>query len=361
MEIENVLRGIYYDQKNPNSFSSAEKLYNAAKDILQEINLPQVKEWLSGELTYTLHKPVRKTYKRNPIIVEEIDQQWEADLVDMREFKNKNKGNNYLLTVIDVLSKYAWAIPLRDKKSQTIIKAFTKIFLEKKPIFLRTDKGKEFLNKFFKGFLKNNKVYHFTSNNSDIKCAIVERFNRTLKGRMFKYFTANGTRVWYNVIDDLITAYNSSKHSSIKMSPVEALKTDSKILFKNIYKVDSYEDIRAKDPKLNLGDKVRKAYKLSPFEKSYYPNWTDHVYTVNKTANEPEKPMYRVKNEEVSERLYPEQLQKVKENLFRVEKILKKRLYKGERQSFVKWLNYPDSYNSWVNDKNIVHLNEKKT
>src|SRR5882757_266855 len=216
MEIENVLSSIYYDQSNPNSYSTAQKLYKAAKQELPSITLKQVKEWLSGQFTYTLHKPVRRVFKRNPIVVECTDQQWEADLVDMQEYKRVNKGNNYILTVIDVMSKYAWAEPMKNKTGKEMVLAFNRILdKNRKPFYLRTDQGKEFLNKEFKALLIQHKIHHFTSRNKDIKCAIVERFNRTLKGRMFKYFTAKGIRIWYNILDDLLTAYNNSKHSSI--------------------------------------------------------------------------------------------------------------------------------------------------
>src|SRR5882757_5791252 len=121
MEIENVLTAIYYDQSNPNSYSTANKLYKAAKENLPSITLKQVKQWLSGQFTYTLHKPVRRTFKRNPIVVESIDQQWEADLVDMQEYKRVNKGFNYILTVIDVMSKYAWIEPLENKTGKCLV------------------------------------------------------------------------------------------------------------------------------------------------------------------------------------------------------------------------------------------------
>jgi Integrase core domain len=150
-----VLSSIYYDPKNPGSFSSANRLYNEAKKIDGSIKLRDVKEWLSGEFTYSLHKPVRKTFTRNPIIVRSIDDQWEADLVDMQEFSNQNSKYRYILTVIDVFSKFAWVQPLINKTSGTIINAFNLIFKEgRKPKFIRTDQGTEFKNQYFKNFMK---------------------------------------------------------------------------------------------------------------------------------------------------------------------------------------------------------------
>ncbi len=361
MEIDKILQIIYYDPKHPASFSTADKLYSSAKKIIPNLNISQVKDWLSGEFTYTLHKPIRKKFTRNPIIVEDVDQQWEADLVDMQEFKRMNKGYTFMLTVIDILSKYAWAIPLKNKTGVEIVRAFRIIFKDdRKPFYLRTDRGKEFLNRSFQNFLKENNVYHFTSKNQDIKCAVVERFNRTLKSRMYKYFTSKGTRKWYDVIDDIISAYNNSEHRSIKMTPIEALSTDSKILYKNVYsKINNYE-LKFKDKeKLEIGENVRKKYNLGPFDKSFYPNWTDEIFKIEKKTDDSVKPLYNIKDgrDNVSEiRYYPEELQRVKENLYRVEKIIKTRIIDGKKQSLIKWLNYPSSYNSWVEESDILKL-----
>jgi len=208
---EKVLKLIYYDEKNPAALSSAVKLYKAAKTVIPSITLEKVKEWLSGELTYTLHKPVKRNFVRNKIEVEKIDQQWEADLVDMQEFSRQNKSYKYILTVIDCLSKFAWVEPIKNKKPESVITAFERIFKSQRiPTYIRTDQGKEFVNQKFQKFLKSFNVKHFTSKNKTIKCAIVERFNRTFKSKMFKYFTSQGTKKYIDILDNLVTSYNSS-------------------------------------------------------------------------------------------------------------------------------------------------------
>jgi hypothetical protein len=358
---DNILRAIYYDQKNPASFSSSLRLYKAAKEINPNITHSIVKDWLSGEFTYTLHKPLRKKFLRNPIIVEDIDQQWEADLVDMQEFQSQNDNYKYILTVIDVLSKYAWVVPLKDKSAKSIVEAF-KIILQgnRKPFFIRTDQGKEFVNQNFKRFIKPKDIHHFTSKNTDIKCAIVERFNRTLKGRMFKYFTSKGTRRYIDILQDLVDAYNSSYHRSIKMRPIDA--NDSKVLFKNLYGVSTVEELydkRNNDKDLEEADIVRKKYKVGVFDKSFYPNWTDQTFEIDAKTDAPVKPLYKIKDEQqnvIDQRFYPEEVQKIKENLYRVEKVIRKRKYRGKTQCLVKWLNYPDSYNSWIDESELLKL-----
>ena len=356
MEIDNVLRAIYYDRKNPSGLSSIKKLYEAAKDILPDITINDVKKWLSGEFTYTLHKQARRYIDRDPIVVEEPNQQVEADLVDMQEFSRVNKGYKFLLTYIDVMTKYAYVVALKNKNAKSVLAAFKTIFNKVTiPRYLRTDKGTEFLNKYLQKYLKENNVIHFTSNNQTIKCAIVERFNRTLKGKMFKYFTAKGTRIWYNIVQDLVIAYNNSYHRTIKMTPLEATNTDASILFKNIYNVKDWNELykRNKKPKLNIGDTVREKYDLNVFDKSYYPNWKEKIETIESISKEPKKPLYKIGQKR---RFYEEELQKVTENLYRVEKVLKSQIINGNKQYYIKWLGYPDRFNSWVDSKDLKKL-----
>ena len=358
MEVENILKGIYYDIKNPAGFSSFEKLFKAAKQHDKNLKRKDAKNWWIGEITPTLHKTVRRNFKRNPIIVEAIDQQWEADLVDMQEFEKDNKNFKYFLTVIDCLSKYAWAIPIKNKKAESICEAFKKIFNDGRyPTYIRTDQGKEFLNKNFKQFLKKYGVYHFTSTNKDIKCAIVERFNRTLKTRMHKFFTARGTRNWIDNINDFVSAYNDSFHRTIKRTPNEAIESKNIDLIRTVYKVD---DISLLTPKkssnLEMNDTVRIAYEKKPFDKSYYPNWTDTIQKIEKVTEKTNAPMYGIENQE--QKYYPEQIQKVRENLTRIEKILKTRKRNGKKQLYIKWLNYPDNYNSWIDETDLYDLRQ---
>ena len=181
---------------------------------------------------------------------------------------------------------------------------------------------------------------------------------------MYKYFTSKGTKKWFDILPELISSYNNTKHRTIKMTPTEASDSKNDILFKNIYGVENVEElykIKKHKSKLSTGDLVRKAYKPEKFDKSFYPNWTDRTYTVDTVADEPFKPLYNIIDEDKvkeKQRFYPEEVQKITQNLYRIERILKKRRVNGKEQYFVKWLNYPDSFNSWIEDENLVLLNK---
>ena len=127
----------------------------------------------------------------------------------------------YILTCIDVFSKRAWAVPLRTKTGRDVTQAFEQILSEQKCNMVQGDKGAEFMNSTFQSMLRERGIKFYTSENEDIKAAVVERFNRTLKTKMFRYFTHENTRRYVYVLPDLIHSYNNTHHRSIGMAPVE--------------------------------------------------------------------------------------------------------------------------------------------
>jgi len=296
----------------------------------------QVIDFLNKQDTYTLHKPIRKTFKTRRVYVQGIDDQWQADLVEMREFALENKGYNYLLTVIDCFSKYAWAHPIKSKSSQNIIDAFTRIFSERCPKKLQTDKGKEFINKHFQKYLKDQKVKWF-STDSAFKASIVERFNRTLKTKMWRLFTEKGVRKWIDILNKLILNYNNTHHRSIKMTPTEASKIKNEsTVYSNLYRNELNE--LSSTHKYQVGDKVRISKYKQTFAKGYLPNWTTELFIVNKVLNT--QPItYKIKDlngEEITGIFYEPELVKFDkpDDNYQVEKILKTRTTNGKKKVF---------------------------
>ncbi|RWS25072.1 hypothetical protein B4U80_06846 [Leptotrombidium deliense] len=356
---ETLLKSIYYNPEHPAAFSSSQNLFKYAKLRSSDLTLNEVKNWLSGEITYTLHKPIRRNFKRNKIIVEGIDEQWQADLVEMQKFSKENSGFKYILTVIDVFSKFSWARPIKSKTPINIVNVLKDIFSERIPFSIQTDNGKEFVNSTFKKLTKQYKIIHFTSKNTDVKCAVIERFNRTLKSKMFKYFTSKGTRKFIDVLPKLISAYNETYHRAIKMKPVDVTDLNTKEVFKNIYGVTSRRMLFRKHRLLTEGSTVRRQYKRQQFDKGYYPNWTDAVFMIEKGQNKQQRPTYKIKTgkgERITKTFYPEEIQKVNNEWFRIEKIIKKRKRNGALEYFVKYVNYSNEYNEWIPAKDVIKL-----
>ena len=176
---------------------------------------------ISRRTSQTNHKKLSK----RTVISNGIDKIWAADLVEMQKFSKWNKGVKYLLMVIDVFSKYGWIKPLRDKKTESVSKAFDEIFKnsKRKPKMLWSDKGSEFISKHFKEFLKRAGIKLYHTENEE-KSSIVERWNKTMKNRMWKMFTVNNNTVYLDKRDKLVDDYNNTRHSSTKMTPINASK-----------------------------------------------------------------------------------------------------------------------------------------
>ena len=171
-----------------------------------------MRKFLTEQATYQLHKPAHRKFTHNQTIVGHRDEQWQADLAVMNNLAHENKGYRYILTCIDVLSRYAWAVPVRTKGTKDMLTAMKLLFDEawpRKPQRLQTDRGVEFYNAEVRKFLREQNVELF-STNSPFKCALVERFNRTLKTMLYKYFTAHKTKRWYDVLDNMVDSIQSA-------------------------------------------------------------------------------------------------------------------------------------------------------
>ena len=266
----------------------------------------------------------------------------------MTAFKDYNDGYTFLLFVIDTFSKYGWIIPLKNKKGKTVVDALKDIFEKRKPEKLWTDKGKEFKNEDVK------KLIEIYSTENEEKSSIVERWIRTMKEKMWKYFTDNNTYKYIDVLPDLVEDYNNTVHSSTKLTPIDASKKKNELtVWRNLYP-DRYKTSRL-NPKFSVGDEVRITKKKKDFEKGYTTRWTEEIFTI-KEIRETNPITYKLEDlqgEEIKGTFYEPELQKTEQQIYRIEKVIEKE--KG--RSFVKWKGYSDKFNSWVNNKDLIDLN----
>ena len=255
-----------------------------------------------------------------------------------------NKGVKYLLCAIDLFSKYAWVILIKDKKGTSIVNAFKKIISEgqRKPNKIWVDQGSEFYNQPCKDILKINNIEMYSTYNEG-KSAVAERFIRTLKNKIFKHMTTISKNVYIDVLNDIVNRYNNTVHKTIKMKPIDVTN-------------DSYaeynEDFNKKGPQFKVNDHVRIYKYKNIFAEGYVPNWSEEVFIVNKikitvpwtyTIND-------LNGEKVIGTFYEKESQKTNQKEFRIEEILKR---KGDKL-YVKWKGYDNSFNSWINKKDIV-------
>jgi hypothetical protein len=315
------LASLYYNPRAPGSFGGVDALYRSAK---QRKTQSEIRKWFESQPTYTLHKPARIRFRRNVILVHGIDEQFQADLADVSMLEKSNDHAHFWLTCIDVLSKYAWVIPIKNKSAYSVLAAFKEIFKERKPLKLQTDLGTEFTNTVIRDYMKQEGVQHFFTWNPDIKASIVERFNRTIKQKVFKYMTYKDTHHYLDILPDMVHSYNNTYHRSIKMTPTEASRPENeKRVWRNLYggRVAKEGDqnklkrrrTKKKKFKYEVGDYVRLSEERGVFRKGYKQRWTGEVFRVTKQS--PRDPVvYRLedlKGEPLVGSFYELELQRV--------------------------------------------------
>ena len=155
----------------------------------------------------------------------------------MQSLSRKNKGIKYLLCAIDLYSKYAFVIPLKDKKGISIVNAFNEIIKQsnRKPNKIWVDQGGEFHNNVFEKLLSDNDINMYSTYNEG-KSVVAKRFIRTLKNKLYKHMTATGKNVYYDVLDDVVNNYNNTKHSTIKMKPIDVKNCYIDVILMSIMK-----------------------------------------------------------------------------------------------------------------------------
>ena len=309
-------------------------------------------DW-AQQLAEELHKPITRKFTKRRVFSKGVDEIWAADLVEMGKFSEWNKGFKYLLMVIDVFSKFGWVEPLQNKKGETVAAAFEKIFKLRQPRLLWTDKGREFYNKNVNQLLSKKNIKLYSTENEE-KSSVVERFNRTIKEKMWKMFSAHNNTIYIDKIDELLKTYNSSFHRSIKMTPFAAsdIKNSNRV-FANLYSDAIYTPV--KKPKFKIGDKVRiSKYKRKLFDKGFTPNWTEEVFVVDGILHT--KPVtYRLvdlQGETVTGSFYEQELQKTTQEIFRIDEVI----FRDKKRALVKWKGYPNKFNSWISLSELKKL-----
>ena len=310
--MDSVLSKIYYDPIHPASFSSTYLLYKAGKRILPTLKLSQVKDWLSRQETYTLHRQTRQKFPRRKTVVSSINAQWQADLAIFDSLARYNDEYKSILVCIDCFSRYARVCVIKNKGSVEMVKAFKKVFKDQKCKVLQSDDGMEFKNRLVLELLAKNNIRHFTTS-SDTKSSLVERLIRTLKSRLYKYFTSRNCLRYVDVLQKIVTAYNNSVHSSLHgLKPSEVTEKNQKELWQKQY--GKYVKKMHRSDKFSIGDRVVLTKLKKAFRKGYLPLWTHERFTVvDQIPNNP--PVWKLIDDEnnlLKGVFYASEMQKVK-------------------------------------------------
>ena len=253
-----------------------------------------------------LHKPVIKKFNKRKVYSQFKDNIWGVDLADMQSLSKKNKNIKYLLCAIDLYSKYAFVIPLKDKKGISVTNGFNKIIKQsgRKPNKIWVDQGSEFYNHVFKRWLSRNNIIMYSTYNEG-KSVVAERFIRTLKNKLYKHMAATGKNVYYGVLDDIVNEYNNTKHNTIKMKPKDVGNNNKRAYI---------DEHNKKDSRFKVGDRVRISKFKNIFAKGYTLNWSTEIFIVDK-INDTVPYTFNLKDlndEEIIGSFYDRELQKTK-------------------------------------------------
>lgn len=304
-------------------------------------------------LVKELHRGARRNFKRRHNVMVGIDDTFQADLIEMIPWAAQNKGFKYILVVIDTFSKFAWVLPLKNKTGDEVTQSMHSIFLKNPnriPKNLQTDNGKEFYNAKFKKLMESYHIVHY-STYTKMKASIAERFNRTFLNRMWYEFSLQGSHKWLKHLQPIVNSYNSTKHRTIKMKPIDVQKSYEDHLLNTVYKQNQIVNFTNK-PKYKFGDYVRISKYKRLFEKGYTPNWTTEVFRIVKVL--PTTPItYTLKD--LKDKLifgcfYEYELQKtdINKDIYLVEKIIRRR---GDK-ILVKWLGLDET--TWIKKSSLI-------
>ena len=242
-------RDKYFDLSHPGSYGGKTSFLRSLKPKERA----DAEAWLNTQDTYLMHKTVPRKFERTKTVAA-FETQLQGDLIDVSSLAEHNSGVKFLFTVVEVFSRKAFVEPLSRKTALSVAQGFEKILkrLGFRPLYFNSDQGPEFVNGTFKALLRKHKIDFFTSNDADIKCAVVERFNRTLMGKIYRYLTKHNSYRYLDVLPDIINNYNDSPHSAVGLPPAQVTHSNKEKVWLKLYNTPTAES-KKKTKKNKIG------------------------------------------------------------------------------------------------------------
>ncbi|KAF4529737.1 hypothetical protein B566_EDAN017889 [Ephemera danica] len=378
----NIIRPLFFKGKGMNARQALFEYYNDPNELVDRLKLivasaaagnnahqneihsilEELREEADGDtlimsstktkIVEQLYKAARKNFKRRHVVVKGHGDLYQADLIDLQLYGKYNKGNKYILVVIDTFTKMLYVEPLKDKSAIVVADAMQKI-INRAPKFknLQSDDGKGFFNSKFNALMKQNSINHY-STFTVMKAQMAERVIRTLKTKLWKKFNINGNYVWLNELPSVVKEYNHTVHSKTKMRPIDVKKRDEKRLLGTVFK-QNY--INKKSAKFQEGDHVRVSKYRHIFSKGYLPLWSTEIFRIRRVQKTtPHTYLLESLNKEpILGSFYGEQLQRTDMiDDYLVEKVIRL-IRKKNSEYLVKWLGFDESHNAWIKAKDF--------
>uniref|UniRef100_A0A915DN01 Integrase n=1 Tax=Ditylenchus dipsaci TaxID=166011 RepID=A0A915DN01_9BILA len=359
--MENLLKKIYFDVNSPACYSSVQNVLEEAKKKNPKVTINDVKRFLEKQSTYTRFRNSVKKFPRLKTIPNGLNTHWQADLAVFSSIAKENKNYNYLLVCVDVLSRKLYVDPVEKKTGKYMIPAFENIFKRAKaiPWKIFTDAGLEFCSKEMMAFYdKHAIIKHNAQTHPILHATIVERANRTIKDRLYKYFNEKDTTVWVDVIQKIVNSINNTVNSTTGVKPNSVTYKNANSLFDRMYDLkEEFKTIKNKICKFKVGDTVRFDRYKQLFTKGL-AKFSDEIFIITEVLTHHDPTVYRIKdlsNEPIKGYFYEKELIRTAlESNYQVEKVLKTRKVRGKIEYFVKWKGFRSSFNSWTTEDNLV-------
>ena len=285
-----ILYDLYMDPAT--GFKGRDKLFFYTKSRYN-ISRRYIADFLSTLEVHQLTVVKPRVPVVKPIVAKRPYERWQIDLVDMSNLARTNRGTHFLLTVIDVFSKFAYVRPLRNKEAETTRTALHDILNhDNAPRIIQSDNGSEFLDLRLPAGVK----HIFSQPHTPQSQGQIERFNGTFKRMIFKYMTQKGEKKYIDQLQQLVSNYNNTYHCTTKKTPVELHRRVlpvmvNTLVHNNIARAAANRGVEKTFERLTRGDKVRisikttQEYKSSTFpKKSYYPQWSTQLFTVHSSG-----------------------------------------------------------------------------
>ena len=350
----------YETPGHPVAFSAPSKV--AAYFHISE---SKAKEILEHSDTYNLHREYKQPRVYNPFYVHNRREQVQADLIDISKLADTNSGTRFLLLLIDIFTKRVWVYPLKNKNARTMADALRSWLesLDEVPRQLGTDRGLEFNNRLVQALLSSKRV-EWLPLGGTMKAAVAERANKSLQMLIYKYLSAKETTEYLDKLDSLVDTYNSRPHRSLKgMTPNEGDEVENEGRVQAIHH-ERYEKVgRVRRQKLpfKVGDRVRvktQSGKVSSSSRAYAEQFKGEYFRIVRINRTMPVAMYYLRSMDTGEVIeggfYAQELQRSRGEVYKIEKVLARRVRRGEAQIKVKWQNFGSRWNEWIPESSVV-------
>ena len=359
LSVSDIVSNIFTNLNNLAAYSSIDNVFKEVRKVNKKISRTQVMNELYKNRTYTIHKPIRKIFKRLVTIPDGFMSDLQADLADFQQVASQNDGFRYLLVCVDVLSRRIFTAPVKSKGSKDMMDAFDRVFEtmpnEMIPLRIFTDKGVEFEAKEMKEYFKKKEILKYVTQSPDVKAAMAERAIRTIKTRLFRYFTQNESYRWIEPVEKIVTSINKSVNRTTGMRPIDVNIENAVQLWNKLY-LNKYNT--RKKYKYQEGEPVRISKEKGTFEKGYLPNYSQEVFKIDqvKRGNIPNYRLVDSKGEEIYGKFYEPEFSRAKADpnkYYVIEKVLDERKRAGKPEFLVKWVGLPENKATWIRRNDI--------